>query len=85
MTFAPGQRAGFLGIYSHTEPPFDLDDQFTSTEGLLRDNPFLTGVSLKIRWHHWHPEKSLVYWEKLERLIALVASQGKIRPSAALW
>ena len=78
MTFAPGQRAGFLGIYSHTEPPFDLDDQFTSTEGLLRDNPFITGVSLKIRWHHWHPEKSLVYWEKLERLIALVASQGKI-------
>jgi hypothetical protein len=32
MTFAPGQQAGFIGIYSHTEPSFDLDDQFTSTE-----------------------------------------------------
>lgn len=78
MTFAKGQKAGFIGIYSHTEPSFDLDDQFTSAEWLLRDNPFITGVSLKIRWNHWHPEKPLVYWDKLERLIALVASHGKI-------
>jgi hypothetical protein len=78
MTFAKGQKAGFLGIFSHTEPPFDLDDQFTSAEWLLRDNPLITGISLKIWWNHVHPEKNIVYWDKLERLIALVASHGKV-------
>lgn len=78
LVFEPGKRVPFQGIFTHTEPVFSMDDQIASAKSLMGTNPYIAGVTIKLEWKRFHPEKDVVYWDKLEELIKTISDQGKI-------
>lgn len=69
-------KAPFLGLITHLEPTFAMQDKIHSME-MLAKNPHIAGVTLKIQWQQLHPEPERVDWKSLERLIEIAASAGK--------
>lgn len=74
----------FLGIFTHTEPVVGMDAKIVSAQRALDNNPFISGITLKIWWKDFHPEKDQVEWEKLEELISTVAGRSKLI-NLAIW
>jgi hypothetical protein len=72
------QASAFLGIFTHTEPIFTMDDQLISLEQCLNDNEWIRGVQLRIPWKNLQPARDTVHWDKLERQIEAAASRGKL-------
>lgn len=70
-------RSAFLGVFTHTEPVFTMDDQIVSMEQVLSNNPLISGVQLRLPWRNFQPSRTVCHWDKLERLIDQVASRGK--------
>ncbi|MDP3915441.1 MAG: hypothetical protein Q8R96_17080 [Bacteroidota bacterium] len=76
--FKHGEKVPFLGIFTHTEPVKGLDDQIISAGKLLENNHYIAGLTLKIKWKDFHPEKDKIEWQKLETLISMASSMGKL-------
>ena len=77
VRFEPGKQAPFMGLISHLEPHFSMEDKIYSLQGLVK-NPHLSGVTLKMQWQQLHPQPDVVDWENLETLISIAASAGKL-------
>lgn len=75
VAFKKGQRAEFTGISTHTEPVLEMDDALASLQNLVQSNPVIGSLTIKLQWEKFHPEKDVVYWDKLEQMIALADSK----------
>lgn len=78
VQFKEGEKVSFLGIVTHTEPMKDLDGQIASVAKLLEVNPYIVGLTLKIKWKDFHPEKNKIEWQKLEQLIRMASEKKKM-------
>lgn len=78
MVFEKGQKVPFIGVFTHTEPGFTMEDQIASSRQVLEDNPHLAGITIKVQWNRFHPEKDVVNWALLEELIQTISSKNKI-------
>lgn len=78
LRFVPGEKAPFLGLFTHLEPYIPFADKLASLERLIARNPHIAGVTLKIQWKQLHPAKNTYDWEGLERLVATAAAAGKL-------
>lgn len=83
-TFEKGTTSPFLGIFTHTEPVYGMDSKIQSLKDVISKNPYISGVTLKIRWNDFHPEKNIIEWKKLEELIEIASSNGKY-VRLAIW
>ena len=77
-TIEDATERSFLGIFTHTEPVLGMDDKIESLKKVLAQNPYISGVTIKIRWKDFHPTKEKIEWEKLEELIEIASSNGKL-------
>jgi hypothetical protein len=84
VVFKAGEEASFIGLYTHTEPSRNLDEQIASAAKLLENNPYISGLTLKIKWKDFHPEKDKIEWQKLELLISMAAAKKKMVTLALL-
>jgi hypothetical protein len=84
VVFKAGEEASFIGLYTHTEPSRNLDEQIASAAKLLEKNPYISGLTLKIKWKDFHPEKDKIEWQKLELLISMAAAKKKMVTLALL-
>ena len=83
-TFEIGETATFMGIFTHTEPVYGMDRKIQSLKDLLTQNPYISGITLKIWWEDFHPEKDKIEWGKLEELIEIASSNG-LYVRLAIW
>lgn len=83
-TFEKGSTAPFLGLFTHTEPIKGMDEKIQSVKELIATNPYISGITMKIWWKDFHPEKNKIEWEKLEELIQLASSNKKL-VNLAIW
>jgi Beta-galactosidase. len=78
VVFEVGRKAPFLGVFTHVEPAFSLEDKLHSMKQVIERNPFITGITLKIQWKQFHPEPDRIDFEGLEALIDTAARAGKL-------
>lgn len=78
VQFKDVEKVSFLGLYTHTEPLKNLDEQIASAAKLLENNPYISGLTLKIKWKDFHPVKDKIEWQKLELLISMAAEKKKM-------
>lgn len=77
LEFKEGGKAPFLGVFTHVEPIVDMPQKVESLKALLAGNPYISGITMKLQWKQFHPEKDRIDWENLEQLISIAASAGK--------
>lgn len=75
--FREGQKAPFLGVFTHLEPRLGFPEKLASLKNVLRANPDLAGITLKVQWRQLHPARETWDWAGLEALIATAAQAGK--------
>lgn len=78
VEYIPLRRAPYLGIFTHLEPAFNFDDKMESLVEVIESNPYISGITLKIQWQHFHPEEGTIDFEGLERLIETASEAGKL-------
>ena len=78
VSFAPGNPVPFLGVFTHLEPYGELSEKLISLQNVLRDNPHVSGITLKIQWKQLHPAQDRVDWDGVEALIATAAKAGRL-------
>jgi hypothetical protein len=83
-TFEKGVQAPFLGLFTHTEPTLGMDNKIQNVKSVIAKNPYISGITIKIWWKDFHPEKNKIEWEKLEELITIISSSGKL-VNLAIW
>ena len=76
MSFKAGETP-FLGVFTHLESRQDFDAKQRNLEELVAGNPLISGVTIKLWWKHLHPEKDVVHWAKLDKLIETAHRNGK--------
>lgn len=76
--FKIGEKAVFQGLFTHTEPRLGLDEQIESVKQVLDNNPYISGITIKLAWKHFHPEKDKINMDKLEELVSIIASRNKL-------
>lgn len=77
LEFKQGEKGPFLGVFTHVEPIVDMPQKVESLKALLAGNPYISGITMKLQWKQFHPEKDRIDWENLEQLISIAASAGK--------
>ncbi len=78
LRFAPGEKAVFLGLFTHLEPYASLADKLDSLNRLIAKNPHITGITLKIQWKQLHPAKDTYDWAGVENLVRTANQAGKL-------
>jgi len=73
ITFGKGEKAPFLGVFTHVEPIVGMEQKVESLKSLIDGNPYISGITLKMQWRQFHPEKDVIEWERLEELIDIAA------------
>ena len=69
--------AEFEGIHTHTATAAEMDEKIEGMDRCLKNNPYVAGVAIKIRWNQLHPEKDLFHLDKLETLVEMISGYGK--------
>lgn len=65
-----------IPIWGHTEPSQNMDAQYESLSKLLSNNPYVQGVTIKVRWNTLHPTEEYFNIEGLSRLVDLCTKKG---------
>jgi len=78
LRFEKGEPAPFLGIYTHLEEKTSLEEKIALASRIISENPYITGITLKIWWSELHPNKTEIRFALLEQLIATIASHSKL-------
>lgn len=78
LMFREGERAPFLGIFSHAKTVVDLDEKLQDVQQLCQVNPYISGATVKVHWNHLHPEPDRLRLEELEQIVDVLASHDKL-------
>jgi hypothetical protein len=78
LRFQKGVAAPFLGIFTHVEVKTTLEEKIALASRIISENQYISGITLKICWSDLHPSKSVIRIDLLEKLIATIASHGKL-------
>lgn len=78
LRFTPGEKAPFLGLFTHLEPYIPLAGKLDSLKRLIAANPHIVGVTLKIQWKQLHPAKDTYDWAGVEALVRTASEAGKL-------
>lgn len=72
---ASGVRADaeFWGVFTQTTGVRDLDVEYGEIRTILEKNPHISGIVIRVRWSQLNPAEGEFVFDKLERLIALIA------------
>ena len=78
LTFAPGTKAPYLGLFTHVEPRLDFAGKLATLNQIIRANPHIAGFTLKIHWRQLHPEPQRWDWDGFEALVAAANKAGNL-------